>query len=88
MSPPLDATARCAGVRFKGVPMDAPSSSPALPVCLTSLTLMLAPPAPFPALPQVVTHFLPLEEALDSAVGGTVELSLERGGKPIGGRRL
>jgi hypothetical protein len=31
----------------------------------------------------VVTHFLPLEEALDSAVGGAVRLTLERGGRQI-----
>ncbi|GBF93978.1 protease Do-like [Raphidocelis subcapitata] len=32
---------------------------------------------------QVMTHFLPLEEALDAAVGGSVRLRLERGGEPI-----
>ncbi|KAL6760325.1 hypothetical protein V8C86DRAFT_2557091 [Haematococcus lacustris] len=32
---------------------------------------------------QVVTHFLPLEEILDDAVGQPVALSLERGGLPV-----
>jgi S1-C subfamily serine protease len=32
---------------------------------------------------RYVTQFEPLEELLDSDVGGTVELELERGGKPI-----
>ena len=30
---------------------------------------------------RVVTHFLALEDILDSSVGGTVSLELERGGK-------
>lgn len=29
---------------------------------------------------EVVTHFLPLEAALDNAVGGSVTLTVERGG--------
>jgi len=33
---------------------------------------------------QVVSHFLVLEEELDAAVGGSVELVFERGGEPIG----
>jgi pro-apoptotic serine protease NMA111 len=32
---------------------------------------------------RYVTQFEPLDEAMDSAVGGSVELELERGGKPI-----
>uniref|UniRef100_A0A383V519 Pro-apoptotic serine protease NMA111 n=1 Tax=Tetradesmus obliquus TaxID=3088 RepID=A0A383V519_TETOB len=32
---------------------------------------------------QVVSHFLMLEELLDAAVGQTIELQLERGGKPL-----
>jgi len=32
---------------------------------------------------QYVTQFEPLSETLDNSVGGTVELNLERGGKPI-----
>jgi|AntDeeMetagen681_2_1112603.scaffolds.fasta_scaffold60688_1 hypothetical protein len=34
--------------------------------------------------PQIVTHFLPLEETLDDAVGQEVELHLERGGQAVG----
>ena len=32
---------------------------------------------------RVLTHFLELEEILDSAVGSTVALDVERGGQPI-----
>ena len=32
---------------------------------------------------RVVTHFLTLEDILDSAVGKSVALDLERGGQPI-----
>lgn len=32
---------------------------------------------------RVVTHFLPLEEALDDAVGGHVTLGVERGGQEL-----
>jgi C-terminal processing protease CtpA/Prc len=32
---------------------------------------------------RVVTHFLPLEEALDDAVGGHVTLDVERGGQAL-----
>ena len=32
---------------------------------------------------RYVTQFEPLEEVLDASVGGTVELELERGGKPV-----
>lgn len=32
---------------------------------------------------QVVSHFLALEELLDDSVGQTIELQLERGGKPV-----
>lgn len=32
---------------------------------------------------EVVSHFLQLEELLDEAVGHTIELQLERGGKPL-----
>lgn len=32
---------------------------------------------------RVVTHFLTLEDILDSAVGSSVALDLERGGQPI-----
>ena len=32
---------------------------------------------------QVVSHFLQLEELLDGAVGHTIQLQLERGGKPL-----
>jgi hypothetical protein len=32
---------------------------------------------------EVVSHFLQLEELLDGAVGHTIELQLERGGKPL-----
>jgi S1-C subfamily serine protease len=35
---------------------------------------------------KLVTQFEPLEELLDSAVGGNVELELERGGKPLSAR--
>ncbi len=34
----------------------------------------------------VVTHFLPLEAALDAAVGGSVAVEVERGGAPITAR--
>lgn len=34
---------------------------------------------------QVVTHFLPLEEVLDDAVGREVTLDIERGGKAVSG---
>lgn len=32
---------------------------------------------------EVVSHFLQLEELLDGSVGHTIELLLERGGKPL-----
>ena len=32
---------------------------------------------------KVVTHFLALEDTLDSSVGATVELNVERGGQPL-----
>lgn len=32
---------------------------------------------------RYVTHFEPLEEVLDDTVGGTVELEVERGGRPV-----
>ena len=32
---------------------------------------------------RVVTHFLTLEDILDSAVGKSVTLDLERGGQPV-----
>ncbi|MBV8496515.1 MAG: trypsin-like peptidase domain-containing protein [Gammaproteobacteria bacterium] len=35
---------------------------------------------------RYVTQFEPLEEVLDSSVGGTVEIELERGGKPLSGK--
>ena len=31
----------------------------------------------------IMTHFLPLEELLDSKPGGSVEVEVERGGAPI-----
>ncbi len=34
----------------------------------------------------VVTHFLPLEAALDAAVGGSVTVEVERGGAPVTAR--
>ena len=32
---------------------------------------------------KVVTHFLDLEDTLDSSVGATVTLNVERGGQPL-----
>ena len=32
---------------------------------------------------RVVTHFMTLESILDDAVGSSVSLSLERGGRPV-----